>query len=244
MAIQRTIFSNTFDRIRSMRDVAPIQAFNDSIVKVSNALLEKSREIFDAAESAYNSWSEGLKDSGETQTPATPQPVEPTTLRPLAREPRFDRPTMPSAKETPQTKPETPTNYNLASFVREFEGFSPKAYSDYKQTSIGYGTRARPGETRITREEAERRLASELSASRQRVLRHAEKHNYQFTEKQLDALTSFDYNTGRLEQLTAKGTRTPEVIAKQMLLYNKAGGKVLPGLVRRRKAESSLFLSP
>lgn len=52
---------------------------------------------------------------------------------------------------------------------------------------------------------------------------------------------SFAYNIGSIDQLTAKGTRSLEEISKKMLLYNKAAGKQLPGLVKRRKAEQELF---
>ncbi len=131
---------------------------------------------------------------------------------------------------------------SLTDLVKGFEGFYENAYDDYAQVSIGYGTRAKPGEKTITREEAERRLAAELATHRRRVVEHAKRHGYQFTNNQLDALTSFDYNTGRLEQLTDQGRRTPEQIAAMMPAYRKAGGQVLPGLVKRRKAERDLFL--
>jgi GH24 family phage-related lysozyme (muramidase) len=173
-------------------------------------------------------------------SPVTPA-SEPTPMGPPA-------PTTVRANSQPTSVSAQPTTTvvakDLTSFVKEFEGYNPKAFSDYKQISIGYGTRAKPGEKVISRDEAERRLAAELANSRRRVDAHAQKHGYQFSQKQLDALTSFDYNTGRLEQLTGGGSRPPEVIAQKMLLYNKAGGKTLPGLVRRRKAESSLFQSP
>ncbi len=53
---------------------------------------------------------------------------------------------------------------------------------------------------------------------------------------------SFAFNIGSIDQLTAGGTRSREVIAEKMLLYNKAAGKVLSGLTRRRKEEQALFL--
>lgn len=127
------------------------------------------------------------------------------------------------------------------SLVKSFEGFYKEPYADYKQTSIGYGTRAKPGEKSITKEEAEARLSKELGVSRNRVLEHASTHGYQFNQAQIDALTSFDYNTGRLEQLTNNGTRSPAEIAAKLPLYRKAGGKVLPGLEARRAAEQRLF---
>lgn len=60
-------------------------------------------------------------------------------------------------------------------------------------------------------------------------------------QNQFDALTSFAFNlgAGNLRKL-CKG-RTAAQIARAMPSYNKAAGKVLAGLTRRRKAEQALF---
>lgn len=60
---------------------------------------------------------------------------------------------------------------------------------------------------------------------------------------QRDALISFTYNCGpgNLKKLCAG--RTADQIAAKIPAYNKAGGKVLNGLTRRRKAEQILFLT-
>lgn len=130
---------------------------------------------------------------------------------------------------------------DLTSFVKGFEGFSATPFKDYHQTSIGYGTVAGPGDQHLTEDEASARLANELDGHRQRVTDFAAKHGYDFAAHQIDALTSFDYNTGRLEQLTDNGKRSMEEIAAKIPEYRKAGSDVLPGLVRRRAAEQSLF---
>lgn len=145
---------------------------------------------------------------------------------------------------------ERPVGSDLRSMVKHFEaggekaGFHAAAYSDGRQWSIGYGTKARPGES-ITKEEAERRLDEELKMHAGRVDRIAGYLKLKPHER--DALTSFDYNTGELEKLTANGTRSREEIAERMLLYRNAtmGGKLvrLPGLERRRLAEQYLFLN-
>jgi GH24 family phage-related lysozyme (muramidase) len=134
-----------------------------------------------------------------------------------------------------------PVAKNLTDFVKHFEGYNPKAYDDFKQMSIGYGTRARKGETSISKEEAERRLAAELGKARSHVEDLNKKYNYNFSPNQLDALTSFSYNVGSLNQLTENGKRDKNTIARKILEYNKAGGKVLKGLANRRKAEHNLF---
>ena len=63
----------------------------------------------------------------------------------------------------------------------------------------------------------------------------------QLNQNQFDALVSFDFNlgAGNLRKL-CKG-RTAAQIARAMPSYNKAAGKVLAGLTRRRKAEQALF---
>lgn len=60
-------------------------------------------------------------------------------------------------------------------------------------------------------------------------------------QNQFDALVSFCYNCGpgNLKKLCTG--RTIEQIAQNFTAYNKAGGKVLTGLIRRREAELTLF---
>ena len=63
-----------------------------------------------------------------------------------------------------------------------------------------------------------------------------------------DALVSFAYNAGlgnlQRSQIRIKANRGEwEAAADHLMDWTKGGGKVLPGLVRRRKAERELFLS-
>lgn len=68
-------------------------------------------------------------------------------------------------------------------------------------------------------------------------------------QNQFDALTSFVYNLG--PGVLAPGTsigralraREWKIAADALLLYDRAGGRVLPGLYARRSAERHLFLS-
>lgn len=69
-------------------------------------------------------------------------------------------------------------------------------------------------------------------------------HIYHWNENEAGAMVSFAYNIGSIDELTKNGTRSKATIAKKMLLYNKAGGRVLRGLTRRREAEQKLFLTP
>lgn len=67
---------------------------------------------------------------------------------------------------------------------------------------------------------------------------------YRWNQNQFDALVSFAYNMGSIDQLTANGTRSIPDIAVKMTTYNKSGGKILYSLTNRRKAEKQLFLTP
>jgi lysozyme len=252
MALKDPYFSNSFDRIRSMKTVDLTDMFNQSVVGLGNSLLgpmgEEEPEPAMQPDVMVDPFAPENLNEADIQERALADEQESLFRRRndesflLRQQGNVDPYAELAGADSQSTTPAV--TKDLTSFVKEFEGYKPRAFSDYKQTSIGYGTRAKPGETVISRQEAERRLADELANSRRRVESHAQRHGYQFSQKQMDALTSFDYNTGRLEQLTAKGTRQPEEIGQKILLYNKAGGKVLPGLVRRRKAESSLFQSP
>jgi lysozyme len=67
-------------------------------------------------------------------------------------------------------------------------------------------------------------------------------------DRQLDALVSFSYNCG-LGSLQSSSLRMKynrgdyDGAADEFLKWNKAGGKILAGLTRRRAAERALFLS-
>lgn len=63
-------------------------------------------------------------------------------------------------------------------------------------------------------------------------------------QNQFDALVSFTFNLGQGCLTTLIKNRNMQQIADALLLYNKAGGKVVDGLVKRRKAERELFLTP
>jgi lysozyme len=69
------------------------------------------------------------------------------------------------------------------------------------------------------------------------------------SQPQFDALVSFAYNlgTGALQKSTLikKVNANPKdvTIADEFLKWNKAGGRVLVGLTRRRQAEANLYFS-
>jgi len=129
--------------------------------------------------------------------------------------------------------------------IKQFEGLKLTAYvCPAGVLTIGYGTTAgvTPGMT-ITAERAEQLLRQDI-AKFERGVRDSVK--VPLTENQFSALVSFAYNVGlgafrtsTLLRLLNKGEYAQA--AEQFGRWNKAGGKVLPGLTRRRAAERKLF---
>lgn len=125
--------------------------------------------------------------------------------------------------------------------IKQFEGCVLTAYKCPAGVwTIGYGHTAgvKQGQ-RITAAQAENYLKTDLQAYEKKVEKYS---RYGWNQNEFDALVSFAYNIGSIDQLTANGTRSRAVIAEKMLSYNKAGGVILSGLVRRRQAERQLFL--
>lgn len=142
---------------------------------------------------------------------------------------------------------------NGINLIKKWEGLYLKSYYDCVGViTIGWGitnadksitgTSIHKGMT-ISRETAERWLRDSLNKKYlPKVLKYDDKYN--FNQNQLDALVSFAYNIGSIDQLTANGTRSIATIAKKILEYNKAGGRYVKGLADRRKDEYNLFIKP
>lgn len=127
--------------------------------------------------------------------------------------------------------------------IKQFEGCRLEAYKcPAGVPTIGYGhTKGVKMGQKITQEKAYELLAEDLKAFCKKVDKYDK--IYHFTNNEYNALLSFCYNIGSLDQLTANGTRSKEVIGSKMLLYTKAGGKILGGLVRRRTEEHLLYIT-
>ncbi len=129
--------------------------------------------------------------------------------------------------------------------IKQHEGCRLTAYKCPAGVwTIGYGhtgSDVKEGLT-ITPVKAEQLLKSDLAKFEKHVQNFDSK--YHWNQNEFDALVSFAFNVGSINQLTANKTRTKAQIAQAMLLYNKANGKVLPGLTKRRQAERQLFLTP
>ena len=112
--------------------------------------------------------------------------------------------------------------------------------------TIGWGATGPgigPG-TIWTREQADRRLAADIdrhAADVSRAIGHTRTSQGQF-----DALVSFHYNTGAIHRATLTRHHVAgnyEAASREFARWNKAGGLVLRGLIRRRAEEARLYRS-
>lgn len=133
--------------------------------------------------------------------------------------------------------------------IKHFEGLRLTAYlCPAKVWTIGYGTtgvaEASPGVV-ITQDRAEQLLQEDIAKFERQVW--ALVKGAVISQHQFDALVAFAYNVGigafktstmlkKLRQKDYTGT------ASEFLRWTKSKGKELPGLVKRRRAESLLFL--
>lgn len=140
---------------------------------------------------------------------------------------------------------------NAVDLVAQFEGFRAQPYKDAVGIpTIGYGSThylcGKPvtvADPAISESDAKALLLWVLQRTAQEVL---ECVTQPITQNQLDACACFAYNVGigafkgsTLLKLINAGKY--DLAAQQFIQWTKAGGQVLPGLVRRRVAETKLF---
>lgn len=131
------------------------------------------------------------------------------------------------------------------SLIKHFEGCGLEAYQDSIGIwTIGYGTikGVKEGD-QINQDEAEHLLQEELPEYEGYINDMVE---VPLEQNQFDALCSWVYNLGptNLKESTMLKVLNEEKYAEvpqQIKRWNKAGGKVLDGLIRRREAEALLF---
>jgi len=137
---------------------------------------------------------------------------------------------------------------NGLALTKQFEGCKLTAYQDSVGVwTIGYGhtgTFAVQGKT-ITQAFADQLLLADIAKFEAGVLKLV---RAVINQNQFDALVDFSFNLGLgnlgsstlLKKLNAGDIKGA---AEEFLRWDKAGGKVLAGLTRRRKAERDLFLA-
>lgn len=145
-----------------------------------------------------------------------------------------------------------------AGMIKGLEGFQAEPYSDYTQTSIGYGTRANEGEKSITEAEASQRLMdhiqTEITPKLDKALASAK---VGLTPEQKASLISLCYNVGTDTFLRSsafqalKGGDIPRFVSEvsdpergfTKTRTAMGGLQVNPALVERRRKEMEPFLA-
>ena len=131
------------------------------------------------------------------------------------------------------------------SLIKKFEGCELEAYQDAVGVwTIGYGhtKNVKEGMT-VSKEQADNMLLNELDE----YCEHVEKAvTVDLKQCEFDALVSWTYNLGPTNlnnstMLKVLNNKEYDDVPAQIKRWNKAGGKVLQGLIRRREAEALLF---
>jgi len=147
-------------------------------------------------------------------------------------------------------------NQSAIDLIKSFEGFRADAYPDPATGgdpwTIGYGHTSMAGAPKVVRgmkitlAEGEAILRTDLAPVEASVRKLVK---VPLTANEYGALVSFVFNVGVMN--LAKSTLLAKVnagdktgAANEFGKWNKAAGKVMSGLTRRRAAEAKLFLTP
>jgi lysozyme len=139
---------------------------------------------------------------------------------------------------------------NCIKLVKQFEGLDLTVYRDIAAIpTVGYGhvvknTPLKVGDT-ITQAQADTYLNLDLMIAN-KALRTLTTNS--LNQNQTDALTSFIFNLGQKTYanstlLTFLNKGEFALAAEEFPKWDHSGGKVIPGLLRRRLAEQALFLN-
>ena len=140
------------------------------------------------------------------------------------------------------------TSANGRKFIELWEGLYLHTYNDGTGVlTIGYGhtTAAGPptvqaGQT-VSQEQADMILADDLGIVEKIVNKLV---MASINQNQFDALVSFEFNTGGLGRsslLRAVNASDWSAVPRGFGIWDQGGGRIMQGLVRRRKAEVVLF---
>ena len=140
------------------------------------------------------------------------------------------------------------TSDNGRHFIELWEGLYLHTYNDgVGVPTIGYGHTSAAGPPRVhygmicTRDEADQWLAADLASVESNVSHHLK---VPVSQNVFDACVSFDFNTGafaRSNVMRALNLGATQTACEDLLMWDHGGGHVMPGLLRRRKAEQVLW---
>ena len=135
--------------------------------------------------------------------------------------------------------------------IKSFEGLRLEAYPDPatggEPYTVGFGsTKGVKKGMKITVQEAEQRLIMDLQDACKAVERYV---TIPLNDNQFAALVSFTFNVGAGNLAVStllKRLNEGEYgsVPMQLMRWNRAAGKILNGLTRRRTAEGDLFQRP
>ena len=143
-------------------------------------------------------------------------------------------------------------------FIKRFEGLYLKAYlCPAGVPTIAYGCTVYPNGDKVklgdtcTKEQAQEYLDYDMKNKYEKHVKESVVFPLIKKQCQFDALVSFVYNVGRgglhspnsIDRRIKAGEDFHTVILEELPRWNKAGGEVSNGLVRRRKEELEMFFS-
>jgi lysozyme len=131
--------------------------------------------------------------------------------------------------------------------IKDYEGVRLKAYDDgvgVWTIGVGHTKGVHRGDV-VTMDQVDEFLRADLEDAEDAVNNNVK---VPLTQGQFDSLVSWTFNLGggalrSSTMLKLLNQKKYQEAADQMLLWSKAGGRVLPGLVKRRAAERAMFLS-
>ncbi|MGL4997849.1 MAG: lysozyme [Cetobacterium sp.] len=136
------------------------------------------------------------------------------------------------------------SNMGIA-LIKKFEGCKLEAYKCPSGViTIGFGhTKTAKSGMVITKEKAEELLRKDLEYFEKKVYQYI---TYKVRQCEFDSLVSFMYNIGSgafkdSTLLRLLNENRKDLVPEQFHRWNKSNGKILNGLVKRRKYEADLF---
>ena len=138
--------------------------------------------------------------------------------------------------------------------IKSFEGLKLKPYlCPANVPTVGYGSTFYENDKKVKLTDpsiTEQRASELLLDSLKGFERYVDSYcRDDINQNQFDALVSFCYNLGpanlKSSTLLKKANVNPNdpTLAQEFLKWNKAGGRALKGLTKRRQAESDLYFS-
>ena len=154
-------------------------------------LLGKHREMTKLVQQIDAEVDEVVENTQDTTTTTTAQSHAFTSKQPAVKKSKWSRYTDPNL---------------FITIVKSFEAGDPKSllqpvkplktYHDRTQQTIGFGTKAKAGESTLSTKEANKRLIDELNFNRNRVREMLKRKGWSLNEFQINGLTDFAFNRG------------------------------------------------